>query len=87
MIGETASTEDGGSKAAWITDAITTQVPQWFPRIRAFLWFNWNDRGRKWPIETSSAAQEAFASAIASPYYAPNEFSWPTPLKRIESLP
>jgi hypothetical protein len=87
MIGETASTEDGGNKAMWITDAITTQVPQWFPRIRAFLWFNWNDQGRKWPIESSPAAQEAFASAIASPYFAPNEFTWPTPLKRIEPLP
>lgn len=26
MIAETASTEDGGSKAAWITDALTVQL-------------------------------------------------------------
>jgi hypothetical protein len=28
-----------------------------------------------WPIETSAAAQVAFAAAIASPYYAPNRFA------------
>jgi hypothetical protein len=87
MIGETAAAEVGGSKAAWITDAIGTQVPQWLPRIRAFLWFNWNHLGREWPIETSTSAREAFAAAIASPYYASNEFSWPTPMEKIEPLP
>ena len=47
MIGETASTEIGGSKADWITDALGTQVLDRFPRIRAIVWFNkyWRQYG------------------------------------------
>jgi hypothetical protein len=75
MIGETASTEYGGSKAAWITNAFTTYLPTNFPKIKAVLWFNWNCDGMDWVIETSSTAQSAFAKAIASPYYAKNDFA------------
>jgi hypothetical protein len=75
MIGETASEENGGSKAAWISDAPGTQIPQNFPQIKAVLWFNWHiyEKGQywNWEIESSSSSQQAFANAIASPYYAP----------------
>jgi beta-mannanase len=74
MIAETASTEDGGSKATWITDALTNQIPNHFPRIKAVVWFNWDADSMDWVIETSSAAQAAFANGIASPYYASNTF-------------
>lgn len=50
MIGETASTKFGGNKATWITNALTREVPLEFPKIKAFLWFNWNIKkgtGRK----------------------------------------
>jgi chitodextrinase len=74
MIGETASTEYGGAKDGWIRDALST-MPQAFPKIRAFSWFNWNiyDNGGRWdwPIESSAAAQRAFAEGIASSYYIP----------------
>jgi chitodextrinase len=74
MIGETASTEYGGAKDGWIRDALAA-MPQSFPKIRAFSWFNWNiyqNGGRwDWPIESSAAAQRAFAEGIASSYYVP----------------
>src|SRR6266516_3981594 len=73
MIGEFSSAETGGSKAAWITDALSTQLPNNFPNIKAVLWFNANYE-RDWRIESSTASQKAFAQAIAIPYYASNQF-------------
>ena len=72
MIGETASVEQGGNKAAWITDALTVQLPNNFPQIKAFVWFN--QTNTPWMIETSPASQQAFASGIASSYYASNQY-------------
>jgi hypothetical protein len=74
MIGETSSTELNGSKAAWITDALTVQVPKNFPKVKAFLWFNIGADGMDWFIESSPSAQAAFAAGIASNYYATNDF-------------
>jgi Glycosyl hydrolase family 26 len=75
MISQTGSVEGGNGKAAWITDALSTQLPTRFPRVKAFLWFNWRiqqgDRWLEWPIESSESAQAAFHDAIASPYYVP----------------
>ncbi len=75
MIGETASAEEGGNKAAWITDALSVQLPQNFPQIKALLWFEWRtfEKGayRSWEIESSAASQQSFATAIGSSYYAP----------------
>ncbi len=93
MVGETASTESGGSKAGWIEDTFGTQLPSKFPSIKAVAWFNWNIYEEKnkvtwdWPIESSSSAQDAFANIISSPYYAANEFESLTPLKPIQPLP
>lgn len=76
MIGETASSENGGSKAAWITDMLTTQLPLNFPMVRALVWFDWNDNDPllHWPIASSPAARQAFMSGISSPYYVGNQF-------------
>lgn len=77
MIAETASAEQGGSKANWITDAFAGQIPHNFPRIRAVVWFNEDQRatiGVDWRIESSARARRAFAQAIASPVYLSN---WP----------
>ena len=74
MIAETGSSEFGGSKAAWISDAISRQIPTYYPAIRAFVWLNLKRELEDWAIETSPSAQSAFARAIASPLYAPNEF-------------
>ncbi len=75
MIGETASSEIGGSKAEWITRAFTGELASAFPKVEAVLWFNWNDDNMGWVLESSPAAQAAFATAIASPYYSAERFS------------
>jgi hypothetical protein len=76
MIAEVGSLEYGaGVKAAWTTDALSTQMAQNFPQVKAFVWFNWriyeNGTWRNWEIESSSSSQSAFANAIGAPYYAP----------------
>ena len=70
MIGETASTEHGGSKARWISDALRVQIPFNFPAVRAVVWFNKRWDGVDWPIESSPTARLAFEGAISTPAYA-----------------
>ena len=73
-IGEMGSTEYGGSKAAWIKEALS-QVPVSYPKIRALLYFEATDEGMDWPIESSPSATAAFAEGIGNPAYATNTFS------------
>jgi mannan endo-1,4-beta-mannosidase len=73
-IGEMGSTEYGGSKASWISDALS-RVPTEYPKIRALLYFEKYDSGMDWPIETSATATSAFAAGIQNPAYATNTFS------------
>jgi hypothetical protein len=88
MIGETASDESAvNSKAGWITNALTSELPERFPEVRSFNWFNWNRDGHKWVIESSPAAQSAFATSISSPYYASGEFGSLPLLTPVEPLP
>jgi hypothetical protein len=75
MIGEVASTEVGDFKSVWIRDAFTHALPDLFPEIKAVIWFNWNVDDTDWVIESSPAAQRAFAESISSRYYATNRFS------------
>jgi hypothetical protein len=80
MLGETASLEagDGGAqKAAWINDALTVQLPTHFPKIKAVVWFNWDDGNPAYtfPIESSPSSMSAFANAIKSDYYDANNFA------------
>jgi beta-mannanase len=74
MIAETASTEQAGNKAGWITDGFVNQLVHTFPLIRGFVWFNQN-KETDWRIESSPSAQNAFASAIQSNYYASNNYA------------
>ena len=74
MIAEMASTEQGGNKAGWISDAYAAQIPQHFPGLRAVVWFNEN-KETDWRIESSQAAQNAFAGAIASSLYTSNQYA------------
>lgn len=75
MISQVASEENGGSKPAWISDMLTTQLPQNYPQIKALSWFNWyfDESGtwRHYEIESSPTAQAAFKTGIASSYYLP----------------
>lgn len=74
MIGETSSTEVGGSKAAWIADAFGAQIPADFPRIGAVVWFNKYQDALDWPIESSATATAAMREALESSVYATNLF-------------
>src|SRR4029078_175624 len=39
MIPEVGSSEQGGDKAAWISDALA-RVPATYPQVRALVWFD-----------------------------------------------
>jgi hypothetical protein len=72
MVAETSSREVGGSKADWITDALSTQLPTNFPQVKALAWLNWwISSGNPWEIESSASSQTAFNTAVSSSYYAP----------------
>ena len=75
VIAETASSERGGTKAAWISDVLTRQLPERYPQIAAFMWFDKFDSSMDWPIETSTSAVSAFAAGISSNMYAGNDFA------------
>jgi hypothetical protein len=74
MIGEIASSEYGGSKAAWVKETFT-KIPSEYKAIRALLWFDTYSDGMDWPAETSETSISAFAEAIQSSSYVGNAFS------------
>ncbi|HEX9117465.1 MAG TPA: glycosyl hydrolase [Anaerolineae bacterium] len=74
MISEYASTENGGSKAAWITDTMSTQLPANFPKVKAVVWYNRSADGMDWPIESSASATSAYATAAQNRYFAANQY-------------
>jgi hypothetical protein len=67
MIGEFGSSEAGGSKAAWITDA-ASRMRTGYPQLRAFIWFNMN-KETDWRVESSSTSLNAFRAAFAGDAY------------------
>jgi hypothetical protein len=67
-IGEVASSEYGGSKAAWIKSMLAA-VPTEYPKIRALLWFDKYDDGMDWPVESSTGATTGFSEGIRSAAY------------------
>jgi hypothetical protein len=73
LIGEFASSEHGGSKAAWI-NATLTDILTNYPKIRGVAWFDAFGGHYDWPIETSATATGAFKRAIANPLYATNSY-------------
>lgn len=90
MVTQTSSVEV--KKAAWITEALVNQLPNYFPKIEALLWFNWRiyQNGKWWPwhIESSSTARSAFATAVSSSYYrAGGGFANLTRLTKVQPLP
>jgi hypothetical protein len=63
MIAETASAEQGGSKAAWITNLF--KLLQKYPEVRAVSWFNYNKGGTNWKITSSKTAVRAMKNSLA----------------------
>ncbi|HEY1854917.1 MAG TPA: glycosyl hydrolase [Solirubrobacterales bacterium] len=72
IIGEVGSSENGGSKAAWISEMLE-KLPTEFQKIRGVIWFDKFEEG-DWPLETSASAESAFASGISNSSYLPNSF-------------
>lgn len=69
FIAETGCVEQGGNKAAWITNmfqAISTS----YPKIAGVCWFN-ALKGEDWRIESSSASLAAFRTASTTSASAP----------------
>jgi hypothetical protein len=73
FVAETASSEHGGSKAEWISEAFASLESE-FPRIQGLIWFDKYDSGMDWPLETSPEAEAAFAAGIGDSRYLPGDF-------------
>lgn len=83
FIGEFASSEEGGNKAKWISDALLVQLPTNYPRVKAITWFSkiatgldTNANGEveptaevDWRVTSSRAARDAFADGVRHRYY------------------
>ncbi|MGN6664696.1 MAG: glycoside hydrolase family 26 protein [Solirubrobacterales bacterium] len=67
-IGEIASTEQGGSKARWLSEMLDA-LPVDYPKIHALVYFDKFDSGMDWPLETSRTALAAFAAGLQDPAY------------------
>ncbi|HYP90616.1 MAG TPA: glycosyl hydrolase [Polyangiaceae bacterium] len=69
MIGEMASAEVGGDKAAWIAQIIPTLKTS-FPLIKGLVWFD-VDKETDWRISSSTASEAAFKKMVNDPYFNP----------------
>jgi hypothetical protein len=63
LIAETASSESGGSKAAWNTDLVSYLAAQ--PDVMGFVWFHLQ-KETDWRINSTDASAAAFKSALAA---------------------
>jgi beta-mannanase len=64
ILAEVGSTEQGGSKADWITSALGQELAN-FPSVGALVWFD-VDKEQAWQLHSSSSAFRAWQDA-ASP--------------------
>ena len=53
---------DGPKKAAWITDALTVQLPK-YPQIKGWVWFN-EKKERDWRVWSDQNSLKAFQAAL-----------------------
>jgi hypothetical protein len=67
IVGETASAEEGGSKADWIHSLVPTLRDR-FPDIRAVVWFD-VAKERDWRIRSSDTSATAFREIAADPLF------------------
>jgi beta-mannanase len=63
IIAETASSENGGSKAQWNTDLVSYLVAQ--PDVTGFVWFDLN-KEVDWRIDSSASSASALNAALAA---------------------
>jgi hypothetical protein len=65
MIGETASTENGGNKASWILKTFLQDVPD-YPAIKSVIWFNDPDGPSDFRVNSSPESLDAFRQVVSS---------------------
>jgi beta-mannanase len=78
IIGEVGSTEYGGSKPSWISDMLSVQLPQNYPRIGGVLWFEKQGSegdGMDWDVESTTTAANAFHNGIGAASYRSNSYA------------
>jgi hypothetical protein len=68
IIGETASSELGGSKAQWIREAFFDDLKRRFTRVVAVIWWDRVDVA-DWRVNSSPATLEAWRSVVGAPLY------------------
>ncbi|MEY4511769.1 MAG: hypothetical protein RLZZ450_3891 [Pseudomonadota bacterium] len=68
MIGEMASTEEGGDKAAFIAGIVPALHK--FPLIKSLVWFD-IDKETDWRISSSPGSEAAFVKMASDPYFNP----------------
>jgi hypothetical protein len=75
MVGEFGSSSVGGSKAAWISNALAV-VPRKFPKIRALVYWDLDaDTGIDYELETSADVLDAFRIGIANPKFVTGQYA------------
>lgn len=72
IVTETAASEVGGNKAAWIEETFLSTIPKTMPRISAVIWFNEN-KERDWRVNSSQASLDAYRKVVASSLYGGTE--------------
>jgi hypothetical protein len=87
LIGEMSSSEMGGTKNDWITNALTNEIYN-FPAIQQWIWFNYTSTPNWW-IESSVNTTTAFRLAVQSspqitygPTMVPNRSVGPVVLRK-----
>jgi beta-mannanase len=67
MIAETASSEDGGDKAQWISDMSARLQSGRYPDLKSVLYFD-QDKEERWSGTSSASAQAAFRTWVNQPF-------------------
>lgn len=65
IVTETAASEVGGNKAAWIEETFLKTIPDTMPRVSAVIWFNEN-KERDWRVNSSQASLDAYRKVVSS---------------------
>jgi beta-mannanase len=63
LLPEVGCTEAGGSKAAWIAEALDPATAAHFPRVRALVWFD-TPKEQPWHLDSSPGARAAWAAGV-----------------------
>jgi hypothetical protein len=68
MIAETGSWENGGSKEAWVSRALTLELPK-YQHIRALVWWSENDPRGDLRVNSSPMALRSLRAGVRSPLF------------------